>query len=69
MSFDSATTPAIKQMRQKLLMANAGSCNLQVDEIGANFTASIEPLTTYLELYDKGLLKDKLVKRCRECTI
>lgn len=66
MSFDSATTPAIKQMRQKLLMANAGSCNLQVDEIGANFTASIEPLTTYLELYDKGLLKDKLVKSSAE---
>lgn len=66
MSFDSATTPAIKQMRQKLLMANAGSANLQVDEIGANFSASIEPLTTYLELYDKGLLKDKLVKSSAE---
>ena len=64
--FDSATTPAIKQMRQKLLMAGAGSCNLQVDEVGANFTASIEPLTTYLELYDKGLLKDKLVKSSTE---
>lgn len=61
-SFDSATLPAIKQMRQKLLMANAGSCNLQVDEIGANFSNSIEALTGYLELYDKGLIKDKLVK-------
>lgn len=61
-SFDSATTPAIKQMRQKLLMANAGSCNLVIDEFGANLSGSIEPLTTYLELYDKGLLRDKLVK-------
>lgn len=67
-SFDSATVPAIKQMRQKLLMANAGSCNLQVDEIGANFSGSIEALTAYLELYDKGLIKDKLVKSSAENT-
>lgn len=67
-SFDSATTPAIKQMRQKLLMANLGSCNLQVDEIGANFSASVEALTAYLELYDKGLIKDKLVKSTSENT-
>ncbi|WP_432481701.1 DUF3987 domain-containing protein [Moraxella sp. ZY200743] len=67
-SFDSATTPAIKQMRQKLLMANAGSCNLQVDEIGANFSGSIEALTAYLELYDKGFIKDKLVKSSAENT-
>ena len=65
-SFDSATTPAIKQMRQKLLMADAGSCNLVIDEFGANLTGSIEPLTTYLELYDKGLLRDKLVKSSAE---
>lgn len=65
-SFDSATSPAIKQMRQKLLMAASGACNLQVDEIGQNFSASIEPLTTYLELYDKGLVKDKLVKSTSE---
>ncbi|HCJ6328424.1 DUF3987 domain-containing protein [Acinetobacter baumannii] len=61
-SFSEATSPAIKQMRQKLLMANAGACNLQVDEIGVNLQATLEPLTTYLELYDKGLVKDKLVK-------
>ncbi|MFC0819733.1 DUF3987 domain-containing protein [Moraxella marmotae] len=67
-SFDSATVPAIKQMRQKLLMANAGSCNLQVDEIGANFSGSIEALTAYLELYDKGLIKDKLVKSSADNT-
>ena len=55
-------------MRQKLLMANAGSCNLQVDEIGANFSGSTEALTSYLELYDKGLIKDKLVKSSAENT-
>ena len=67
-SFDSATVPAIKQMRQKLLMAKAGSCNLIIDEAGANFSSSIEPLTAYLELYDKGLIKDKLVKSSTENT-
>jgi len=65
-SFDSATTPAIKQMRQKLLMAGIGACNLQIDEIGANLEGNIEPLTAYLELYDKGLIKDKLVKSTTE---
>lgn len=62
MSFSEATSPAIKQMRQKLLMAGVGACNLQVDEIGVNLQATLEPLTTYLELYDKGLVKDKLTK-------
>lgn len=62
MTFSEATSPAIKQMRQKLLMAEAGACNLQVDEIGMNLQTSLEPLATYLELYDKGLVKDKLVK-------
>lgn len=61
-TFDSASTPAIKQMRQKVLMANAGSINLQIDEIGANFSQSTEALTSYLELYDKGKIKDKLIK-------
>lgn len=65
-SFDDATTPAIKQMRQKLLMAKAGSANLIIDEIGANFISRIEPLITYLELYDKGLIKEKLVKSSSE---
>lgn len=66
--FDSATVPAIKQMRQKLLIANAGACNLRIDEIGANFTGAIEALTAYLELYDKGMIKDKLVKSSSENT-
>lgn len=65
-SFDSATTPAIKQMRQKLLMAGAGSLNLIIDEFGANLSASIEPLHTYLEMYDLGYLREKLVKSSTE---
>lgn len=61
-SFDSGTVPAIKQMRHKLLMANAGSLNLQIDEIGSNLVGNIEVLNTYLELYDVGAIKQKLIK-------
>ncbi len=61
-SFDSGTSPAIKQMRHKLLMADAGSLNLQIDEIGSNLVGNIEVLNTFLELYDMGLIKQKLVK-------
>lgn len=65
-TFDSATVPAVKQLRQKLLMANSGSVNLQIDEIGANLLAQKETLNTFLELYDKGLIKDKLVKSTKD---
>lgn len=61
-SFDSGTTPAVKQLRHLLLMANAGSINLEIDEIGSNLLANTEVLTAFLELYDKGLIKPKLVK-------
>lgn len=61
-SFDSGTSPAVKQMRHKLLMADAGSLNLQIDEIGSNMVGNIEVLNTFLELYDMGLIKQKLVK-------
>ena len=40
-------------MRQKLLMADIGACNLIVDEIAANLSGSIEALTTYLEPFDR----------------
>lgn len=65
-SFDSATVPAVKQHRHKLLLANAGSLNFQVDEMGANLQAQTEVLHTFLELYDLGLLKEKLIKSSAE---
>ncbi|MGQ6545407.1 hypothetical protein ACUND2_22315 [Serratia sp. IR-2025] len=65
-SFDSGTTPAVKQMRHKLLMGNAGAVNLQIDEIGANLVGQTEVLDTFLELYDLGLVKDKLIKSSAE---
>jgi hypothetical protein len=61
-SFDSGTSPAVKQMRNKLLMANAGSMNLIMDEVGANLSANMEVFDTFIELYDKGLVKQKLIK-------
>ena len=65
-TFDSATGPAVKQLRHKLVMANCGSLNLQVDEVGTNLPAALEPLALYLELYDQGLIKPKLTKNTAE---
>lgn len=61
-SFDDATVPAIKQMRPKIILANTGSINIIIDEIGSNFTKLDDVLTTFLELYDLGFTRDKLTK-------
>lgn len=62
--FDGGSEPAIKQVRQLLLMANCGSLNLQIDEIGTNLEkiGTVEAMGTYLELYDIGMIKNKLTK-------
>ena len=65
-SFDSGTSPAVKQMREKLLLASAGSMNLELDEIGSNMAANVDVLNTFLELYDVGLVKQKLIKNTAE---
>lgn len=67
-SFDSGTPAAVKQMRHKLLMAEAGSVNLQIDEIGSNLVGNVDVLNTFLELYDIGLIKQKLTKNTNENT-
>lgn len=61
-SFSSATTPAVKQMRHKLLMSEAGSVNLEIDEIASNLLSNVDVLSTFLELYDVGKVKPKLIK-------
>jgi hypothetical protein len=61
-TFDSGTSPAVKQLRHKLLMAGCGAINLQIDEIGSNMLANSDVLTLYLELFDQGQVKQKLVK-------
>lgn len=65
-TFDSATGPAVKQLRHKLVLSDCGALNLQVDEVGTNLQASLEPLALYLELYDQGLIKPKLTKNTAE---
>ena len=61
-TFDSGTVPALKQLRNKILFANSGSVNFQVDELGSNLMHSTDLMNAYLELYDKGLINTKLVK-------
>ena len=65
-SFDSGTSPAVKQMREKLLLASAGSMNLELDEVGSNMSANVDVLNTFLELYDIGFIKQKLIKNTAE---
>jgi hypothetical protein len=65
-TFDSGTAPAVKQLRQKLLLAGAGAINFQMDEIGSNLVNNTEVLTLYLELYDQGKVKQKLTKNTNE---
>jgi hypothetical protein len=67
-TFDSGTAPAVKQLRHKLLLANCGSINLQIDEIGSNLINAVEVLTLFLELYDQGRVKQKLTKNTAENT-
>lgn len=65
-TFDSGTSPAVKQLREKLQLANCGSINFQCDEIGSNLTGNTEVLNTYLELFDQGLTKMKLIKNTND---
>ena len=65
-SFDSGTSPAVKQMRHILLMSSAGSINLEIDEIGSNLMSNIDVLNTFLELFDVGKVKQKLIKNTSE---
>lgn len=65
-TYDSATSAALRQLRRKLIMASAGSLNLIIDEAGSNLSSSVDVLTDYLSLYDKGLLKQKIIKNTKE---
>jgi hypothetical protein len=65
-SFDSGTSAAVKQMRHKLLLAGSGSMNMEIDEIGSNLLGNMDVLNAFLELYDMGKIKQKLVKHTKE---
>lgn len=66
LSFDSATVPALRQMRTKIQLANLGSLNLEIDEIGNNLLENQDVLNAGLELYDMGEFKEKLIKNTQE---
>lgn len=61
-TFDSGTGPAVKQMRNKLLLAGIGAINLTQDEVGSNLLSSPDIISVFLELYDQGMVKSKLIK-------
>lgn len=63
MEFSETSSPAVKAMRHKLLIADAGSMNLEMDEIGSTLLGQQEALTTFLELFDKGVTGQKLTKQ------
>lgn len=67
-TFDSGTVPAVKQLRHTLLMGRIGAVNLQIDEIASNLLGSVDLLTLFLELYDQGMVKQKLTKNTNENT-
>lgn len=63
---DKGTEAAIKQYRNKVLLAKLGSVNFIVDEIGYNLSKIEDLLHTFLEMYDKGTIKEKLTKNTGE---
>jgi hypothetical protein len=65
-TFDAATVAAVRQQRHKLLLADGGALNLQIDEIGSNLSGNMEELTKYLELYDVGMIKQNLIKNTQD---
>ena len=65
-SFDSGTKEGLKQARNKQLMANLGSSTLIMDEVGSNISGNDEMIGTFIELYDIGKVKQKLIKNTND---
>ena len=61
-TFDSGTSPAVKQMRNKLLLSEIGAINFEQDELASNLLSSTDVIAVFLELYDQGKVKTKLIK-------
>ena len=65
-SFNSGTSAAVRQKRHKLLIANAGSINLIMDEVGENLSPNKDVFNIFIELYDQGIIKEKLLKNTQD---
>jgi hypothetical protein len=61
-SFDSGTSAAFKQVRTKAQIAQAGALNFVCDEVGTNLITNQELFAVGLEAYDKGKIKQKIIK-------
>lgn len=57
---EASSTAAVKQLRHLLLMADAGSLNFSMDEVGSYISGNAEVLPAFLELYDMGMIDPKL---------
>jgi len=65
-AFPEGTSPALKQLCKSINLARCGAASLEMDEIGSNLTNNGEIIATFLELYDVGFTKDKLIKATKE---
>lgn len=65
-SYSEGTGPAVKQARHRLLLAACGAINMEIDEIGRNLLGAQEICSVFMEMYDQGLTKSKLVKNTTE---
>lgn len=68
--FDSGSREGIRQVREKILLADIGSINFQMDEVGSNMTGqgNEDIFKMFLELYDHGRIKQKVIKSSSDNT-
>ena len=65
-SFSEGNSPAAKQMHQKLVLCECGAMTFQMDEVGSNLLGNTEILNLFLELYDVGATRAKLIKNSKD---
>lgn len=58
--FSAGTREGVRQVREKILMADIGAINFLVDEFGQNIEASEQLITLFFELYDTGETDTKI---------
>ena len=61
-SFPDATLEGIKSSREKLTMSEIGATNLEMDELAINMDKMADILGIFMEAYDRGRAKSKLIK-------
>lgn len=66
--FNKGTEQGVKQQRHKLLMAQIGALNWEMDEMADKIQGCGDLITAYLELYDIGKTKNNLIKNTKDTT-